>query len=411
MKRVLMIAYHFPPIQGSSGIHRTVQFARHLPELGWFPIIITVHPRAFPETGDYLSAEMARKSIVKHAFALDSARHLSIKGRYLGFTAIPDRWASWWPGGVWECLKAVRKYKPDAIWSTFPIATAHMIALTVQRMTGLPWIADFRDPMIQKANPANYWVRKAYHLLEKKIVTRASHCVTVTQSALKEYSKQYPEIDPGDWSVIPNGYDESLFPPYDEMVNEKTNRSKREKITMLHSGILYGEGRNPKTFLRAIKSYLDKKEADLKVVFRGCGNESMIMKMISELELDDWVSIGASVSYADAIKEMIQSDVLLVFQGAVYNKQIPAKIYEYIRSGRPILALTDEKGETAQFLKGWNGIYMADIESSEGIESVLTTIMNDLKLEKKIIRKKKNVSLLSRDEGAKQLARLLKKIS
>ena len=133
MKRVLMIAYHFPPIQGSSGVHRTVQFARHLPSFGWAPIIVAPHPRVYPAIGDESWAKLPDEAVVKRAFAMDSARHLAVGGRYLGFTAMPDRWVSWLPGGVFECLRLIKKYRPHVIWSTFPIATAHLIGLTVSR--------------------------------------------------------------------------------------------------------------------------------------------------------------------------------------------------------------------------------------------------------------------------------------
>nr|WP_320013639.1 glycosyltransferase [uncultured Desulfobacter sp.] len=409
MKRLLMVAYHFPPIQGSSGLHRTVQFARHLYDIGWYPIIVTVHPRAFPKTGDSMPAGMTEKCIVKRAFALDSARHLSIKGRYLDISAIPDRWVSWWPGGVWECMQAVRAYKPHAIWSTFPIATAHMIALTVHRLTGLPWIADFRDPMIQKGNSKNRWIRRAYQVLEKKIVQNASLCVTVTQSALKEFVDRYPENFSNKWQIIPNGYDESLFSPYDWLL-KKERKKLNQKITMIHSGILYNEGRNPQTFLTALKSYLDENADDIQVIFRGCGNESGIKNTISNFGMKDFVSTGSSVSYAEAIKEMMQSELLLLFQGAVYNKQIPAKVYEYIRSGRPILAMIDKSGETAQFLENWEGVYIADIKSPETIKKAIIQAINDLKLKTKVTRKKEDYSLLSRAEGSKKLADILNKI-
>ncbi len=410
MKPILMVAYHFPPIQGSSGVHRTVQFARHLHELGWYPIVITVHPRAFPKTGDHLPMKISEKCVVKHAFAFDSARHLSIKGRYLDISAIPDRWVSWYPGGVWECLKAVRKYKPHAIWSTFPIATAHMIALTVNRLTGLPWIADFRDPMIQKGNYKNHWVRKAYQVLEKNIVQNASLCVTVTQSALKEFVDRYPANASNEWQVIPNGYDESLFSPYDRL-RKKEGKTLNQKITMIHSGILYGEGRNPQSFLTALKSYLADNDDNLQVIFRGCGNEAGIQDEISNFGLKDVVSTGSSVSYSEAIKEMMQSDLLLLFQGTVYNKQIPAKVYEYIRTGRPILALIDKNGETARFLENWEGVYVADIESPETIKNAIIQAISDLRSNTKFNRKKEDCSLLSRAKGAKKLANILNMLS
>src|SRR5215212_6559377 len=141
-----MIAYHFPPSAGSSGIQRTLRFAHHLPKFGWDPLILTAHPRAYDRTSDDQLKDV-NGAVVERAFALDSAKHLSIGGHYPRFAAQPDRWISWWLGAVPKGLAMIRKYRPEVIWSTYPIATAHKIGHTLQRLSGLPWIADFRDPM------------------------------------------------------------------------------------------------------------------------------------------------------------------------------------------------------------------------------------------------------------------------
>jgi hypothetical protein len=153
LRRVLMIAYHFPPVRGSSGIQRTVRFARWLPELGWEPIILTAHPRAYEATVEDAANEVQPGMVVCRAFALDAARHLSIAGRYPDWLALPDRWSSWWLGAVPAGLSLIRRLRPDAIWSTHPLATAHRIGATLHRLTGLPWVADFRDPMAQDGYP------------------------------------------------------------------------------------------------------------------------------------------------------------------------------------------------------------------------------------------------------------------
>src|SRR6185436_12541597 len=92
MKRVLMVAFHFPPLAGSSGIQRTLRFARHLPQFGWQPMILTAHPRAYERTSDDQTGDTDSIAIVERAFALDSARHLAFRGRYPAFVARPDRW-------------------------------------------------------------------------------------------------------------------------------------------------------------------------------------------------------------------------------------------------------------------------------------------------------------------------------
>ena len=402
-----MIAYHFPPIQGSSGVHRTVQFARHLPKYGWEPLIVTVHPRAYPRIGKDWSGNLPGSTVIKRSFALDSARHLAIQNRYFSYTAIPDRWATWWPCGVITCLQLIKKYKPCAIWSTFPVATAHLIALTVQRLTGLPWVADFRDPMIQEAQPEPGITRNVYQWIEEKTIKHSSSLVFVSNSALTHYANNYPDKHIKHWRLIENGYDEDLFAPYSLVKKFSLYEQKGAPIKMVHSGILYRKGRNPLAFFKALSSYLRKGGAPIEITLRGAGQEMEINHWIIEFGLEKTVKVKAGISYTGAIKEMINADVLLLFQGAEFNKQIPAKVYEYIRAGHPILALTDEFGETASLLKEWNGVYISNIASQEEIENTLFHLVNDIQTRKEPCREQKKVSMLSRREGTLKLSKIL----
>ncbi len=122
-----MIAYHFPPLAGSSGIQRTLRFVQHLPKFGWEPLVLSADPRAYERTSDDLMVEVPDGIVVLRAFALDTARHLSIAGHYIGAMARPDRWVSWKLSAVKEGMRMIREFKPQAIWSTYPIATAHLI--------------------------------------------------------------------------------------------------------------------------------------------------------------------------------------------------------------------------------------------------------------------------------------------
>lgn len=135
-----MIAYHFPPLVGSSGIQRTLRFAGHLPKFGWNPIVLTTHPRAYEQVSDDFADEVPEGLEVIRAPAWDAARHLSIHQRYLGLLARPDRWISWWFGAVPMGLVAIRRHRPHAIWSTYPIATAHRIGHSLAKYSRLPWM-------------------------------------------------------------------------------------------------------------------------------------------------------------------------------------------------------------------------------------------------------------------------------
>jgi hypothetical protein len=128
-----MVAFHFPPQRGSSGIQRTLKFTQHLPKLGWQPLVLSAHRRAYAASSDDQMGDIPGDLVVRRAFAFDSARHLAVRGRYLQASALPDRWISWLFGAVPAGLKLIRQYRPRVIWSTYPIPTAHLIAYCLQR--------------------------------------------------------------------------------------------------------------------------------------------------------------------------------------------------------------------------------------------------------------------------------------
>src|SRR5690606_32258303 len=146
MRKVLLIAYHFPPVAGSSGVQRTLRLAQYLPEYGWQPIVLTVQSSAYDRIDASSLAEIPPSCEVVRTPCLDARRHLSLRGRYPRFAALPDRWASWRLWGVRQGLRLVRHHAVDALWSTYPIATAHQIGAAIARRSRKPWIADFRDP-------------------------------------------------------------------------------------------------------------------------------------------------------------------------------------------------------------------------------------------------------------------------
>jgi len=200
-----MIAYHFPPLAGSSGIQRTLRFVQHLPTLGWMPIVLTAHPRAYEATSDDLLGEVPRDVLVERALAFDTARHFSLFKRYPMFLARPDRWLSWKWGAIPAGIRLIRRHQPAAIWSTYPIATAHVIAAELQRRSGLPWIADFRDPMAQEGYPAERKTWQQFKEIEETAVRHAACSVFVTRSAARMYRERYDARDPSRLVVIENG--------------------------------------------------------------------------------------------------------------------------------------------------------------------------------------------------------------
>ena len=353
MKSVLMIAYHYPPVGVSSGVHRTLKFSQYLPGHGWNPIVLTINAKAYEKVSESQLKDIPSSVSVKRAFGFDTARQLSLAGRYPGFLALPDRWVTWWIGAVWSGKKLIKKYRPQVIFSTYPIATAHLIALTLHKISGIPWVCDFRDSMTEVDYPQGRMKWKIYRWIEKKSVENAQKVIFTTPGTISMYSQRYPEIPPDKWVVIENGFDEENFIEAEKRLETEQVKSG-SKIVLVHSGLLYPSERDPRDFFAAISELKKEGAVDgqmLHIILRASGHEDYFDELLDQYNIKDIVELAPSVNYDDALYEMLTVDGLLVFQASSCNHQIPAKIYEYIRARKPILGLTDLGGDTANVLR------------------------------------------------------------
>ena len=249
-RRVLMVAFHFPPMAGSSGIQRSLRFVQHLPSQGWDPIVLSAHPRVYDRTGSDLLAQVPENVPVHRAFALDTARHLSVGGRYPSALARPDRWSSWRLGAVPAGLAMIRRCRPDVIWSTYPIATAHRIALTLHKLSGVPLVMDFRDPMAQEGYPADARTWRSFERIEQEAVRHASKLVFVTPGCQRLYRERYAHVDSDRFALIENGFDEEAF--VDAERDRTWEALNPGRLTILHSGIVYPSERDPSALFDAL---------------------------------------------------------------------------------------------------------------------------------------------------------------
>jgi glycosyltransferase involved in cell wall biosynthesis len=375
MKRLLMIAYHFPPMAGSSGVQRCLRFAQHLPEFGWEPLILTAHRRAYEQVAADLEAELPAALVVRRAQAFDAARHFSLRGRYPGALACPDRWSSWRFDGVRTGMSMIKQMRPDALWSTYPIATAHVIGAELARRSGLPWIADFRDPMAQPGYPADPRVRRAFIEIEERVATGATAWSFTSPTAARTYATRYPHAA-SRMTLIENGYDESSFSGIESAAHEPLNGGA---FTLLHSGIVYPVERDP-TQLFAALGILRRTEPALmqrlRVRFRGAQHEDMLKHQAARHGVAEHVELHAPIAYREALVEMVRADGLLVLQASNCNEQIPAKLYEYLRCGRPVLGLTDPSGDTAVALRNAGLDTIAPLDDAVSIAAVIKKLMS-----------------------------------
>jgi glycosyltransferase involved in cell wall biosynthesis len=353
VKKVLLVAYHYPPEGSSSGVLRALKFSKYLPRRGWLPHVLTLRKSLYPVTDEGLLLDIPSEGVVHRTLAFDNARHLAIKGRHLACLSVPDRYVSWLPFGVARGLQVIRKEGVQAIYSTSPPATAHLIAASLKSLTGAVWVADFRDPWIEEGvfpapGSMRYWIESRL----ERMVLRRCDCVVVTTPDLKaEILYRYPEAPADKIQVIYNGYDESDF-------SDISLGIRSQYFEIIHAGLVTPEFRNPLPLMEAVSSLIAEgviPRDQVRITFLGGDSwvcSSDFTAEVNRMHLEGVVSVQSRVSHREALRRMAQAAVLLLLQASDDTRSlIPAKAFEYLRIGHPILALTLE-GATAELLKG-----------------------------------------------------------
>jgi glycosyltransferase involved in cell wall biosynthesis len=408
MNPVLIVAFHFPPYGTGSGILRILKFCRYLPEFDWQPVVLTANTRAYERIDPSLLRDIPPSVPVVRAFALDTQRHLSIKNRYLLLTALPDRWATWFLPAVAQGLSFIRKKRVKVIFSTYPIATAVLIGLALHKLTGLPWVVDFRDSMTEDDYPRDPLVRRISRWIEKKAVANASRLIFTAASTLDMYRKRYPSLPAEKCLLISNGYDEEDF--HWLAKRSAMPESRPGPVRLLHLGVIYPSERDPRPFFRAVARWKKDRPAespDPQISLRASGSEDFYVQILRELKIDDVIHLLPSIAYPEALREAAASDGLLLFQAANCDHQIPAKVYEYLRIGKPILALTTQTGDTAALLKETGGATIVDLADEQAIYEALPVFLNAVRSGKHSIADLDRVEKYNRRNQAGALAACL----
>lgn len=406
-RSVLLVGFHFPPSAESSGHLRLLGFAKYLPTLGWDPVVLTATRNSYSRIDTSSIDSIPEGCRVHRAPALDTRRHLGLFGKYPGFLARPDRWVSWWPAAVCLGVHLIRRHQVSAIWSTYPIMTAHCVAGTLARHTGLPWFADFRDPVSKSVAGKDRATQESQLRWERRVALQASGLIFTTPSAGSAFAARYPQLDAvGRLALIPNGYDAADF----EGLPAFSREAGRRPIRFVHSGVLYREGRNPTPFFQALANLRRAgilADGDIAVTLRASGTENDFRAEIAQLGLDGIVTLAPAIPYRDALAEQVGADALLLFQGDEFDEQIPAKAYEYLRAGRPILALVGERGDTRALLRDAGGAVLAPPSDVAAIQSQLATLIEGLRVERTPHPDPKRIATYSREGSAAALASLL----
>ena len=432
MKKALIITYYWPP-SGGAGVQRWLKFVKYLREFGLEPVIYTPLNPDFPIVDATLSAdipvdiEVIRTPIWEpYTFykkitggestprieggAVNNKKSSGIIGQLSvwirGNLFIPDARKFWIRPSVRFLRKYLKQHHIDVIISTGPPHSTHLIAMRLKEITNIPWLADFRDPWTDidyyKEMKISAFADRKHKRLELKTITRCDAMVVVTQEMMTNYEK----IGGKNIHLITNGFD-----PVDMAVGAAI---PDEKFSISHIGTL-PPAFNMKglwTVLAGLADTIPDFRNNLEIRLVG-KVDSAVTDEITALGLLDQLAIPGYVSHDKVALLMKQSAVLLL----VINQNSPnakgiltGKIFEYLASGRPILAIGPTEGDLAKILEESEAGIIVGHDDLEGIKTILMNLY-DKYLQNNLLNNVKSVEKYTRKNLTAELADALNKIS
>ncbi len=403
MKKVLIIAYYFPPI-AASGAMRPLAFCRFLVEHGWAPRVLTtdpasVHPphpvdpqlstRLPPEVqvdrvphGNILRRLICMRDRIREALGLrrkspvsapspdavgtSGARDQTGGAERLGGLkelildwgfAFPDPQCAWFQPAVTVAKRWSRAEIPDVVWATGGPWTSLLVGKHLADYWRVPFVVDYRDPWT--GNPYvsfnSPYLNARARRLERAVCGAARRVITNTRELEAQLTHDYPNVA-GKTVVITNGYDPDAFPQAggaDHSIDRPVERANQPgELELCHFGTVYGK-RTPAVLLQAFAElYQEGRLAPSQIRLRFVGawevEDLACEQLAKDLENAGLLKREPPVPYRACVHQMTEADALLVIQPDS-PLQIPGKIYEYIATNRPLVLIGGE-GATANLV-------------------------------------------------------------
>jgi glycosyltransferase involved in cell wall biosynthesis len=370
MKKVLMVAYHYPPI-GGGGVFRTLKFTKYLPQFGFRPYVLTVKNSMYTSKDLTLVKEIPPEVRILKTFSFEhrllrASRLLNIDP---GWFFVPDVNVGWLPFSVRAGTKIIKQENIDVIYATAPIWTSLLIGCFLKKKTKKPLVVDFRDPWTINAHvePPTRFHAKIENFLERKVLTSADYVITISEPYKCKYIEKYPFLKTKS-EVIMNGVDP------DDFKNLK-RRPLQGKFRIVHTGSFYGL-RSPKYFLFALHKLVQEKpdlRKQIEMQFVGnYGKEAPII--VDKLGLNDVIQFINYMPHEKCLELMLNSHILLLIVASEGDKTsgiVTGKLFEYLFSGRPVLALAPKESIVADIVQSAK----AGLVVSPNVEAIKEAIL------------------------------------
>jgi glycosyltransferase involved in cell wall biosynthesis len=287
---------------------------------------------------------------------------------------IPDAGVAWLPFAAREGLAAVRRYKPAVIYATAPPFSTLCSAWLVAKMSRLPLVVDLRDLWVD--NPTKLIARRLKRRIEKIleciVLSGSAAVLTTAQSSAELLRTKYQRSSEKIFTIY-NGFEEKDFSS--QLNTDKCSRNGRI-FTISHMGSLYANI-TPVPFLVGLKTFVDKlnkSKSGKGIEVRFVGQTTAFREEFEKHDGVGVLKIEDPVEHPVAVEIMKQSDVLLLIMADNNQRVIPAKLFEYLATGRPILGIVPLDGEVAELLQQAGNAWVVDVGDAEGIARCLSDI-------------------------------------
>ena len=396
----------------------TVEAAHYLAEDPWLESQLPKNLRVYRSKA-FLPGRFFRKTL-RHSYAdSESGSEAALKralksgflfGKNLVYTLAftPDEYIGWIPFAVKEGLQIIQREKVDAIYTTAPPNSLHLIGRELHRKAGVPWVADFRDLWNQypeSYNPFRWrWKARLDDWFEKRVLSACQRAVVVSETMKRELLTKYPDLPEGKLAVITNGFDP------DDAKNLQAKKLFPGKFTVTHSGTLFAWRKTPE-FFEAIRSLVDEIpefSRDFQLVLIGIVHAA-VREEIRRLRLDDWIHILPYRTYPKMMQLLRGSDVLLLIVGNQPHASnvLTLKLFDYMNAKRPILAIAPE-GEVSKAMEGYELGKTVFPGDRHGVAKALEQFYQQWKPGNQLKTCGKGLSVFNRENLTGKLAVILK---
>ena len=424
LKKILIITYYFPPA-GGPGVQRWLKFVKYLPDFGIQPIVYIPENPTYPIIDEGLLHEVSDKAIIikkkiiepyglASVFSKNKTKKISsgiipnarkqtrleqlliwIRGNLF----IPDARVLWVKPSVRYLEKYIQENNIETIITSGPPHSLHLIGMQLKKNLNINWIADFRDPWTtigyHKALRLSEYSKMKHKMLEKTVLNTADTIIVTSNTTKTEFQA----ITNKPIEVITNGYDIEKIEP----------QPLDKKFTLAHIGSLLSE-RNPIILWQVLSELVNDvpdfaSHFELKLI----GTVSQeILDTLNSYNLKKLVNYIGYLSHREAIAHQRKSQVLLLIE--INSKDtmsiIPGKLFEYMVSERPILAIGPRGSDFAEIITNTNTGVFFDYGEKDKLKSVILTYYNQF-LEGKLKSHAVGLQKYSRKNLTEQLSKLL----